>query len=108
MASGFETEDVAGEVKGADLAAPVAEQTIAANRAAHDLVDVLGRLALAEDAFVAAVSEFGGDEFGMAGEQRAVGGVARKRLTPILTDGRGSVRLVEHGAISWIRATPAI
>src|SRR5208337_4814709 len=62
--SGFKTENVAGEMEGADLAAAVAEEAIAADRAARDLVDVFGGFALAEDAFVAAVSEFGGDELG--------------------------------------------
>jgi hypothetical protein len=53
-------------MEGADLAAAVGEQLVAAHRAGDDLVDIFGRLVLAVDLLVLAVGELGGDEADMA------------------------------------------
>src|SRR3954452_15057474 len=58
VGSDLEAEDVVGEVKGADLAAAVGEQLVAPYRAGYDLVDVIGRLLLAENLRALFVAEF--------------------------------------------------
>ena len=50
----LEAENVARQVEGADLAAAVVQDLVGADRAADDLVEVLGRLVLAVDFDVAA------------------------------------------------------
>src|SRR5262245_29892819 len=49
----LEPEDVAPEVEGGDLPAPVVEDPVGANRTAENLVDVVRRFAFAEDLRIA-------------------------------------------------------
>jgi len=49
LAAVREAENVAGQVKGADLPAAVGQQLVAPYRAGFDLVDVFGRFLLAVD-----------------------------------------------------------
>src|ERR1051326_9141540 len=57
----FQAEHVAGQVEAADLAAAVAEDLVGAHRAADQLVEIIGRLVLAED-FRVARKHHGGDD----------------------------------------------
>jgi hypothetical protein len=45
----LQSEDVAGQIKPADLAAPVAENLVGAHAAADDLVDIVSWFVFAED-----------------------------------------------------------
>ena len=58
----FQTKNVAGQMEGADLAAAVGKELVAANRAFNDLVDVFGRLGLAVDFGTSVVFEFAQDD----------------------------------------------
>ena len=58
----FQAENVAGQVKSADLTAAVGKQLVASNRAVNDLVDVVGRLRLAVNFGAPVVSEFAEDD----------------------------------------------
>ena len=57
----LQPKNVAGQVEGADLAAAVGEELVAANRAVDDLVDIVGRLRLAKDLRAPVVFEFAQD-----------------------------------------------
>jgi hypothetical protein len=54
--AGFDAENIAGKIKGADLAATIAEQLAGARSAADDLVDIFGRVFLREDLGAALVT----------------------------------------------------
>ena len=58
LASVFQSEDVADEVKRADLAAAVRKQFVASHRADLDLIDVVRRLLFAVDFGALLVGEF--------------------------------------------------
>src|SRR5262245_77982 len=97
--AGFEAEDVAGQMEGADLAAAVGEQLVGAHRAANHLVDIVGLLILAVDFLVLAVGEFGGDEASMPGQHaEAVARCAGERGNLAADGGRSADRLGEHWA----------
>ena len=53
LLAGLQTEHVAGKVEGADLPAPVVQDPVGANGAGENLVDVVRRLAFAENLRVA-------------------------------------------------------
>jgi hypothetical protein len=55
-------------MEGADLAASVGQELVGTNRAADDLVNVLGLLILAVDFLVLPVGKFRRDKAGMAGQ----------------------------------------
>src|SRR5271166_5798499 len=50
-----EAEHLAGQIERADLASSVAQNLIGARRSRHDLINVIGRLSLAEDFLVARI-----------------------------------------------------
>ena len=54
----LQTENVAHQVKGANLAAAVQEKLVASYRPFGHLIDILGRLVLAEDLYAFVVAEF--------------------------------------------------
>src|SRR5690348_17691996 len=54
---GFESENVAGEVEGADLPAAVAQDLVGANRAADHLVEILAGIVFAVNLGVALESD---------------------------------------------------
>jgi hypothetical protein len=58
FASVLQSEDVAGEVKRADLATAVRKQLVASHRARLDLIDVVRRLLFAVDFGSLFVSKF--------------------------------------------------
>ena len=55
----FKTENIAGQIKSADLTAAVAEDFVGANAAADDLVKVVGRFVIAEDFGIARIGHHG-------------------------------------------------
>ena len=95
--AGYEAEDVAGQMEGADLAAAVGEQLVGTHRAADHLVDIFGLLVLAVDFLVLAIGELGGDEAGMTGEgAEPVGGGTGNGSNLAADGGRSADRLGEH------------
>ena len=58
----LETKDIADQVKGADLAAAVGEEFVAANGTFNNLVDVVGRLGLAVNFGAPVIFEFAQDD----------------------------------------------
>ena len=58
----LQTKNVTIQVKGADLAAAIGEEFVAADRAFNDLVDVLGRLVLAINFGTSVIFEFAQDD----------------------------------------------
>src|SRR5262245_34345773 len=56
---GFETKDVAGQVEGSDLTAPIGENLVGAHCALYDLVHVVRRFVLSKDFRVAAERDCG-------------------------------------------------
>ena len=73
VGAGFQPEDIARQMKCADLAPSVGKQLVGANGAADDLVDIFRRLILAVDFLVLAVGELGGNKARMAGQRRRTG-----------------------------------
>ena len=97
--SGFEAEDVAGQVECADLTPSVGEQLVAANRARNHLVNVFRRFILAVDFLILPVGELGRNEAGMPGHgAKLVGNRVGKRADLVADDGRNgrAERLGEH------------
>jgi hypothetical protein len=54
--------NITDQVEGADLAAAIREEFVAANRTLNDLVNVVGRLGLAVNLSTSVVSEFAQDD----------------------------------------------
>src|ERR1700674_487779 len=65
----FESEDVARQMKRADLAPPIGKQLVSPNRAADDLIDVFGWLVLAVNLLVLPVRKLRRHEAGMSGQR---------------------------------------
>ena len=65
----FEAENVAAEMEGPDLSAPIAEKLVGAHRAGDDLVDEFRLLPVTVNFFVLHISHAGTDEFVTAREQ---------------------------------------
>ncbi len=96
--SRFEAENIARQMEGADLAASVGQQLVAANRARDHLVDVFRRLILAVDFLVLPVGKFGRNQTRMPGDCAELvgrgGGVGDG--ADLVADNRGIERLGEH------------
>src|SRR3954451_541668 len=58
----FQTKNIAGQMEGADLAATVGEEFVAADRTVDDLVDVFSRLGLAVDFRASVILKFAQDD----------------------------------------------
>ncbi len=69
VGSGFESEDVAWQVKCADLTPSVRKQFVSPNGALNDLIDIICRLVLAVDFLIFSVGELASNEAGMTREQ---------------------------------------
>jgi hypothetical protein len=68
---GFETKDIARQVEGSDLPAPIGENLIGPYGTRYDLVHVLRRLVLAIDLCVAAVGHRGAYQVDRVAERAA-------------------------------------
>ena len=58
----FQPKNVTGQMEGADLAAAVGEELVAANGAVDDLIDVVGRLGLAINLSASVIFELAQDD----------------------------------------------
>src|SRR5262249_18589018 len=91
--AGLQAEHVARQVEGADLAASVGEQLVAADRARNDLIDIFRRLVLTIDFLVLLVGEFRGEESCHRGKLVGRGEGSERRF---VGDNGRVVGLVEH------------
>src|SRR6266446_2518688 len=73
--SRFQSEDVARQMKCANLAASVGQKLVGTNRAADHLIDVFGRLILAVNLFLLPVGEFRRDKPRMPGQGTELVGI---------------------------------
>jgi hypothetical protein len=96
----LEPENVARQIEGADLAAAVVEDLVGPHRALDDLVDVFGRLILAEDLLVRTEAHLAAQQ--LHGTEPAERGsrAARRIQLGLAGNGGAKLGLHQHGLVS--------